>query len=79
MCFRREGLGGTCFWAGPPLQLGFDAPWERGLAVLVQDYIGNEAVDVFRVDEEAVHVEEAGSDGGEAIGFTISWRGMDLI
>lgn len=30
--------------------------------------VGDEAVDVFGVDEEAVHVEQAGADGGKAKG-----------
>ena len=52
--------------AGPALQLGFDRPGEVGPIVLAQDGVGDGGVGVLAVDEEAVHVEDAGPDGREA-------------
>ena len=49
----------------PALHLRFDVPGERGFAVFVQDGVGTDGVEVFAVDEEAVHVEETGPDGRE--------------
>ena len=51
--------------AGTPLHLCFDGPGERGPAVFGEDSIGADGVEVFGVEEEAVHVEEAGSYGRE--------------
>lgn len=65
--FGGEGQG-THGGGGAALELGFDAPGEQGAAVGGEDGVGDEAVDVFGVDEEAVHVEEAGADGGEPKG-----------
>lgn len=47
------------------LQLGFDAPGKVWAIVLAKDLVCDEAVRIFRVDEEAIHIEDAGSDGGE--------------
>lgn len=44
---------------------GFDAPWEIGPAVVVEDGVVDCGVDVFGVDEEAVDVEDAGANWGE--------------
>ncbi len=52
--------------ARSPLQLGFDFPRQRGFAVLVQDDIIAVGVNVFGVNQQSVHVEEAGADRGEA-------------
>jgi len=51
---------------GAALQLGLDGPGEGGPAVALQDHVDAQRVQVFGVEEEAVHVEEAGPDGGEA-------------
>ena len=53
---------------GAALQLRFDVPGEVGFAVVAEDGVGAEGVEVFRVDEEAIHVEEAGADWWEALG-----------
>lgn len=50
---------------GPALELGFDVPGDGGAVVAGEEGIGYGCVFVFGVDEEAVHVEEAGADGGE--------------
>lgn len=50
------------FGAGAALQLGFDGPGERGLVVAVEQLVGHDGVEVFGVEKEAVHVEEAGAD-----------------
>ncbi len=52
--------------ARSPLQLCFDFPRQRGLAILVQDDIIAVGVNVFGVNQQSVHVEEAGADRGEA-------------
>ena len=44
----------------------------------MQEDVGAFGVDVFGVDEEAVHVEDAGADGGKAGGLEVLvlvWRG----
>lgn len=61
---QDRGRGGP----GAALQLGFDAPGQCGPAVAREQVVGADRVEVFGVDEEAVHVEEAGADGGEAAG-----------
>lgn len=61
----EDDVGG---WAGPALELGFDRPGEGGEGVVLEDCVGDEGVDVFGVEEEAVHVEEEGADGGETGG-----------
>lgn len=60
-----EDLAG--FGARAALQLGFDIPGEVGPVAFAQDDIVAEGVDVFGVEEEAVHVEEAGADRREAL------------
>ena len=65
MAFDWKG-GKAYDGGGPTLQLGFDAPWERRAVLGCEDDVCDEGVDVFGVDEEAVHVEEACADGGEA-------------
>ena len=36
--------------AASALLLGFDAPWEIGLAVRVEDVVVDLGVDIFRID-----------------------------
>ena len=55
--------------SGPALELGFDTPGEIWFAVFVEDGVCDCGVDFLRVYEEAVHVEEACSDGWESSGF----------
>lgn len=62
---RGELTWNAVYLASPALLLGFDAPWQVGLAVRVEDVIIDLGVDVFRVDEEAVYVEDAGADRAE--------------
>lgn len=59
---RREAYFGT----RAALQLGFDFPGQRRLAVLVQDHIVTSGIDVFGIDEESVHVKETGADSRES-------------
>lgn len=49
-------------------ELGFDGPGERRATVAGENVIGAFLVDVFGVDEQAVHVEDARPDRGEADG-----------
>ena len=51
---------------GAALQLGLDFPGKRRLAVLMQDNIVAFGVDILRVDEKPVHVEETGANFGES-------------
>ena len=63
----EEDLGGR--GAGAALELGLDVPGElgAGLRVLLEDDVDALRVDVLGVEQEAVHVEEAGSHGREAV------------
>ncbi|KAI6773650.1 hypothetical protein HG531_000499 [Fusarium graminearum] len=56
------GLG-----AGATLKLGLDGPGEGSLAVLLENDVDTLSVDIFGIEEETVHVEEAGPDGREAV------------
>lgn len=48
------------------MKLGFNAPWEVGFAIVGQNNVIAFRVDVFCVDEEAIHVEQTGAHGWEA-------------
>ena len=56
----------------------FDGPWEGRAVVLVENGVDRGGVQVFCVEEEAVHVKEAGPDGrkagGDARGDAIGGR-----
>lgn len=65
-----EDLAG--FGAGAALELGFDVPGEVWAVAFAEDDVVAEGVDILGVEEEAVHVEEAGADGGEAAGRRVS-------
>lgn len=52
--------------SGAALQLGFDVPGNVRAVVLAKNLVCNDGVGVFRVDEETVHIEDAGADRGEA-------------
>jgi hypothetical protein len=56
------GLG-----ARTALEASLDAPGEIGAAVALEDDVDALCIEVFGVKEEAVHVEEAGADGREAV------------
>ena len=47
----------------PSLQLRLDAPRQVRLAVLVQQLVRADGVQVLSVDQQTVHVEETGADG----------------
>jgi hypothetical protein len=47
------------------LELGLDGPREGTLAILFEDNVDTLCVDVFGIEEEAVHVEQTGPDGRE--------------
>jgi hypothetical protein len=47
----------ACLGAGAPLELGFDRPGEGGPVVAVEEGVGYDGVEVFAVEEEAVHVK----------------------
>lgn len=55
--------------------MGFDGPGEGGLVEFGEESVGAEGVEVFGVEEEAVHVEEAGEDGGWGWGHG-GWVGV---
>ena len=57
-----HGGGGTA------LESGFDGPGEPGPVVARENGVDARRVPVLGVEEEAVHVEEAGSHGREAGG-----------
>lgn len=63
--FVEDGGGGG---AGTALHLGFYAPGEGGAVIAVEHLVCALRVEVFGVEEEAVHVEEAGADGWESGG-----------
>ena len=65
--------GGPHLVSRPTLELGFDVPGQRGFAVLVENHVVAKGVDVFGIDEEAVHVKEAGSDFGETDRSILVW------
>lgn len=65
--------GGPYLVSRPTLELGFDVPGQRGFAVLVENHVVAKGVDVFGIDEEAVHVKEAGSDFGETDSSILVW------
>jgi len=50
--------------AGPALHLRFYGPWDGGSVVPLKNHVGHYGVEVFRVDEEAVHVEKGSADAG---------------
>lgn len=73
-----EEAGG--FGAGAALELGFDGPGEAGAVVSFEDGVYAVCVEVFGVEEEAVHVEETGPNWGEAVGeFWVSTGLSPLI
>ena len=43
--------------------MGFDGPGKSGPVVFGEQDVGAEGVEVFGVEEQAVHVEETGADG----------------
>ena len=53
-------------------ELRFDRPWKRRSTVLYEDVVGTESVNIFGIEEKAVHVEDAGAYGGEAIHLVVS-------
>ena len=62
---------GGC-WARAALELGFDGPGEGRAVEFGEDLVCADCVEVFAVEEEAVHVEEAGADWGWHFG---GWLG----
>lgn len=79
-CLMMKWLGGggkEYFWSGTALQLGFDAPRQRWLSILVKDDVIAEGIDVLRVNEESVHVEQAGPNVGKTV--LVRSEGEDLV
>lgn len=70
--FGREGGREEYFWSGTALELGFDAPRQRWLSVLVKDDVIAEGIDVLRINEEPVHVEQTGPNVGETVLVLVS-------
>lgn len=70
-----SGVGGGVAYlvSRPTLELGFDVPGQRRFAVLVEYHVVAQGVDVFRIDEETVHVKEASSDFGETDRSMLVW------
>jgi hypothetical protein len=50
------------FGGAAALDPGFDGPGEIGLGVFLQDGVDAFCDEIFGVEEQAVHVEEAGCD-----------------
>lgn len=75
LLYLVEGFwkGRPYLWTGPTLELGFDVPGQRGFAVLMENYIVAQGVDVLRVNEKAVHVKETGSDVWETARSGLVW------
>lgn len=48
------------------MALGFDVPRNRGFTVFVENGIDNVVVEVFGVEEDAIHVKDASADRGKA-------------
>ena len=74
-----DSFGG---WAA--LELAFDGPWDGTGVVAGEEEVVANCVDVFGIDEQAVHVEETGSDRREAGGCVRSGilrrkRGTDSV
>lgn len=61
-------MGEISYFAASALLLRLDAPWQIGLAVLVEDVVVDLGVDVFGVDQEAVDIENAGTYWLEGVG-----------
>lgn len=79
---------GTRGAPGTSHELGFDGPGERRPVVGAEDVVGAERVHVFCVDQETIHIEEAGADGGETgvvsmsvliWDGTYSWSSLGLV
>lgn len=60
------------------MELGFDAPRQRWLSILVKDDVVAKGIDVLRINEESVHVEQAGPDVGKTVLVLVSWVGGGL-
>ena len=80
-----DGQGGPVvedfvgFDSGTALELGFDGPGEGGAAISLEDEVDAQGVEVFGVEEEAVHVEEAGPHRREADGGGVSLFTWSLV
>ena len=61
----------THFWSGASLELGFYDPGEVWLAVFAEDDVVAGGVDVFGVEDEAVHVKETCAHAREPGGLDI--------
>ena len=49
----------------------FYVPGQVGFAVFAQHLVGADGVEVFGIDEESIHVEEAGADRGEGTALAL--------
>lgn len=65
-----EDLVGGGTWAA--LELGLDGPGKGTFAILFENHVNALRVDVLGVEEKAVHVEETGPNGREAVRFMVS-------
>lgn len=61
------GEDAVCFGGGTALEFGLDEPGQGRPVVLLEDEVDAQRVEILRVEEEAVYVEEAGSDRREAV------------
>lgn len=52
--------------AWPTLQLGLDAPGKGAPLVFLEDKVDAKSVNVFRIEEETIHVEKTGPNRREA-------------
>ena len=69
------GYSISYLWRRPALQLSLDRPWESWPSVLLQKLVRDGSILVFRVDKQAIHVEQARPHAGEAAGQSISMAG----
>ena len=46
------------------MQLRFNGPWEGWAVVPLENSVGYYGIDIFRVDQEAVHVKKGRTDAG---------------
>lgn len=48
------------------MQLSLDIPGQTRTAILLQDNVVAEGIDIFSVNQKTIHIEKAGADFGEA-------------
>lgn len=59
--------------------MGLDVPREIGAVIFAQDDVVAEGVDVFGVEEESIHVKQAGPDWGKTVNNLAVWYPEHVI